>query len=115
MCNTGSKLLTDAEVETTLGSALRQQSYLSGHVTFMPTRCVFACSAQCSLKWGLWVSGRGGGGGVMFGKPLKRAFQTFMGHGRGNWPPKKVVQGPTSSGQRFLAHFEGFSAGWPGF
>ena len=32
----------------------------------------------------------------------------------GRWPAKKVIQGPTSSSQRFLAHFGGFSAGQPG-
>jgi hypothetical protein len=43
-------------------------------------------------------------------KALEKGFSGMYGSWRGRWPPKKVIQGPISSGQRFLAHFEGFSA-----
>ena len=40
-------------------------------------------------------------------KALESPFRTCMGHG-GLGPLKKVIQGPTSTGQGFWANFWGF-------
>ena len=44
----------------------------------------------------------------IFGKPLKKAFRTCMGHGGGRLLPTKVIQPATG----FFAPFQGFHRGF---
>ena len=52
------------------------------------------------------MSGRGYVGYIR--KALEKGFSGMHGSWGGRWPPKKVIRGPTSSSQRFLARLRDF-------